>query len=103
MVKLIDEFKQGWQGISSPPLAMALAFAAICLVLATAARWGLAQIRPDVFFTPYIPAVFFATALGGLSVGALTAIIGGLLGVFLNFSDAAPDFSRMILLLIFWA
>src|ERR1700760_1585156 len=101
MVKLIDEFKQGWQGISSPPLAMALAFAAICLVLATVARWGLAQIRPDVFFTPYFPAVFFATAVGGSRIGTGTAV--GVLGVALNFSSAVADSARLALLLIFWA
>jgi len=65
-------------------------------------RWGLAQIRPDVFFTPYIPAVFFATALGGLWIGVLTTIVGGALGVVVNFGDTTADFARIVLMLIFW-
>jgi len=67
------------------------------------ARWGLAQIRPDVFFTPYFPAVFFATAVGGFRIGAATAIAGGALGVAVNFSDAMADPARFALLLMFWA
>src|SRR5438128_2112702 len=65
MKKLIDEFRRGWQGISQPSLLFSTAFAAGCLVLSTIARWGVAQIRPDVFFTPYFPAVFLAAAVGG--------------------------------------
>jgi two-component sensor histidine kinase len=71
--------------------------------LATASRWGLAQIRPDVFFTPYFPAVFFATAFGGFRIGTLTAIAGGALGVTMNFSDTVADPARIALLVIFWA
>ena len=67
------------------------------------ARWGLAQIRPDVFFTPYFPAVFFATAVGGFRIGIATAIAGGALGVTVNFSSALADSARFALLLIFWA
>jgi two-component sensor histidine kinase len=66
-------------------------------------RWGLAQMRPDVFFTPYFPAVFFATAVGGSRIGSGTAVAGGLLGVVINFSSAAADTARFALLLIFWA
>ncbi len=99
----MDEFRRGWHGISDvTPLASA-GFAASFLALATAARWGLAQIRPDVFFTPYIPAVFFATALGGLRIGILTAIASGALGVFFNFGGTAVDSARVALLIIFWA
>src|SRR3984893_18819264 len=103
MMKLIDEFRRGWQGISQPSPLFGTGFAGCCLVLATATRWGLAQIRPDVFFTPYIPAVFFATAFGGLRIGIVTALAGGALGVGINFSDAAVDSARFALLLIFWA
>ena len=86
MKKLIDEFRRGWQGISQPSLLFSTGFAAGCLALSTIARWGIAQIRPDVFFTPYFPAVFFATALGGFRIGIATALASGLLGVVLNFS-----------------
>jgi two-component sensor histidine kinase len=101
MAKLIDEFRRGWNGTSPPSPSFSLGFAAACVVLSTAARWGLAQIRPDVFFTPYIPAVFFAAAFGGLRVGIAAALAGGLLGVTVNFSEARADFARLALMVIY--
>src|SRR6186997_1987110 len=65
MGKWIDEFRLSWRGISPPSPLLGGGFAAGCLALSTAARWGLALVRPDVFFTPYFPAVVFATAFGG--------------------------------------
>jgi len=103
MGKLTDEFRRIWQGISQPSPLFSIGFAAACLALATVARWCLSLIRPDVFFTPYFPAVFFATAFGGYRIGIPTAIAGGLLGVTVNFGDAAPDSARLALLMIFWA
>jgi two-component sensor histidine kinase len=103
MVKLIDEFRRGWQGISQPSPLFSIGFAAACLVLATATRWCLALIRPDVFFTPYFPAVVFATAFGGSRIGIVTALAGGALGVTVNFSAAPTDFARFALLIIFLA
>ncbi len=107
IVKLIDEFRQefrqGWQGIAQPSLIFSGGFAVCCLALATAARWGLAQIRPDVFFTPYLPAVFFATAVGGLRIGVMTAIAGGALGVAVNFDHVTVDAARFALLVIYLA
>ena len=103
MNKLIDEFRRGWHGISQPSLLFSTLFAAGCLVLSTIARWGVAQIRPDVFFTPYFPAVFLAAAIGGARFGIATAIAGGLLGVTVNFSSTTADPARIALLLMFWA
>src|SRR6185369_3373469 len=103
MTKLIDEFRHGWQGISQPSPLFSTGFAVACLALATVARWGLAQIRPDVFFTPYFPAVFFATAVGGSRIGIGAAIASGMLGVVINFSSVLADSARFALLLIFWA
>src|SRR2546423_15089423 len=103
MTKLINEFRHGWQGISQPSALFSIGFAILCLASATMARWGLAQIRPDVFFTPYFPAVFFASALGGFRVGTATAIAGGALGVGIRFGDTAADPARLALLAIFWA
>jgi two-component sensor histidine kinase len=84
---------------------MGVGFAAACLLAATAVRWGMAHIRPDVFFTPYFPAVFFAAAFGGLRIGMVTALIGGLLGLGLDFgpgpSPAATESARLTLLLIY--
>src|ERR1700674_4404592 len=101
MVKLIDEFRRGWQGTSEPSPLFSIGFAASCLVLATAARWFLSLIRPDVFFTPYFPAVFFATAFGGYRLGIATAILSGALGVVLNFGGGQTDFAKLALLIIF--
>jgi two-component sensor histidine kinase len=103
MAKLIDEFWRGWQGTSQPRLSLAIGFAIVCIALATLGRWGLAQIRPDVFFTPYFPAVVLATMFGGYRIGILTAIAAGALGVTVNFSDARADSARIVLLLIYWA
>jgi two-component sensor histidine kinase len=102
MAKLIDEFRHGWQGISQPSPLFSAGFAVFCLALATAARWGLAQLRPDVFFTPYFPAVFFATAVGGSRIGVGAAVASGMLGVIINFSSTLADSARFALLLIFW-
>ena len=102
MKKLTDEFRRGWHGTSQPSPIFSVGFAICCLALATVARWGLAQIRPDVFFTPYLPAVFFATALGGARMGIVTAIASGALGVSVDFSDARADPARLALLLIYW-
>jgi two-component sensor histidine kinase len=101
MAKLIDEFRRGWQGTAQPSPLFSIGFALSCLALATAARWCLSLIRPDVFFTPYFPAVFFATAFGGLRIGIATALAGGLLGVTVTFGGAPADFARLALLVIF--
>ena len=103
MGKLLDEFRRGWQGISQPSPLFSIGFAVACIGLATLARWVLSLIRPDVFFTPYFPAVVFATAFGGFRIGIVTALAGGLLGVTLNFSNGMTDFARFALLLIFLA
>ena len=98
MGKLIDEFRLAWRGISPPSPLLGIGFAAGCLALSTAARWGLAQVRPDVFFTPYFPAVVFATAFGGFRLGLGTALAGGVLGMALNFGETTADFARLALL-----
>jgi two-component sensor histidine kinase len=101
MTKLIDEFRRGWQGTSQPSPLFGFGFALSCIALATLARWCLSLIRPDVYFTPYFPAVFFATAFGGFRIGIMTALAGGALGVTVNFSDASTDAARLALLAIF--
>src|SRR5664279_6534846 len=101
MAKLIDQFRLVWQGITQPSPLFSVGFAAFCLALSTAARWCLSLIRPDVFFTPYFPAVFFATAFGGFRIGIVTALAGGALGVSVNFSEAPADAARLALLVIY--
>ena len=101
MARLIDEFRRGWQGTSQPTVIFNIGFAVACLTLATMARWLLSLLRPDVYFTPYFPAVFFATAFGGLRLGIATAVAGATLGVTFDFSDSPADFARLILLAIY--
>jgi two-component sensor histidine kinase len=102
MAKWIDEFRLSWQGISQPSPLFSAGFAAACVALSTLARWCLAMIRPDVFFIPYFPAVFFATAFGGVRVGIATALAGGALGLTVNFNAGSADSARFALLGIFW-
>ena len=101
MGKLIEEFRLAWRGISPPSPLFGIGFAVFCLALSTAARWGLSQIRPDVFFTPYFPAVVFATAFGGFRLGIATALAGGALGMTVNFGGAAADLARLALLAVY--
>src|SRR3954447_23515470 len=96
-----DEFRRGWLGISQPSLPLGLGFAAFCMVLATAARWALTLIRPELAFVTYFPAVLFATAFGGFRIGLVTAVAGCLLGTFLSFGDPPSDAALPLLLLIY--
>jgi two-component sensor histidine kinase len=101
MGKWAEEFRRGWQGIAQPSLLLGAGFAAFCLLLATAARWGLSLIRPELAFAPYFPAVLFATAFGGFRMGMLTTAVGGLLGIVMSFGETAADSTKMALLLIY--
>jgi two-component sensor histidine kinase len=101
MGKLIDEFRRAWQGTSLPSPLFSIGFAACCLALSSMARWCLSMIRPVVFFTPYVPAILFATAFGGFRIGILTALVAGTLGLTLNFGDGSIDLARLALLVIF--
>lgn len=101
MARWTDEFRRGWRGISQPSLLLSVGFAAFCLALATAARWGLSLIRPELAFAPYFPAVLFATAFGGFRVGVATVAVGGLLGAVVAFDDTPADSAKPLLLLIY--
>src|ERR1700710_567968 len=101
MGKWIDEFRRIWRGTSQPSPLFSIGFATACLALSTVARWCLSLIRPDVFFTPYFPAVFFATAFGGFRLGVMTSLIGAVLGMTINFSPAPAELSRLALLAIY--
>ena len=103
MAKWIDEFRRGWQGISQPSPLLSIGFAVFCLALATLARWGMALLRPDIFFTPYFPAMFFAAAFGGLWAGIATVLAGSALGLILNFGHTPIDLARLALMIIFLA
>src|SRR5690242_16253026 len=101
MTRLIDDIVRIWRGEQQPSLAWSGTFAAMCLVIATAFRFCLAHLRPDVFFTPYIPAVFFATAMGGSAIGIASAVIGAALGLLLDFGGAQLDLARVMLMALY--
>ncbi|CCE03389.1 HWE histidine kinase domain-containing protein [Bradyrhizobium sp. STM 3809] len=101
MTRLIEDIKQVWRGERQATLAWSCIFAILCLAIATAIRFGMAQIRPDIFFTPYIPAVFFATAIGGSGVGLATAILGAALGLALDFGGGPADGARLALMAMY--
>ena len=101
MEKLIEEFRQGWQGVTRPSPLFNIGFASSCVALATGARWCLSLLRPDVYFVPYFPAVLFATAFGGVRIGIATALAGGTLGLTLSFGGAQSDIARLILFAIY--
>src|ERR1700758_1095585 len=103
MTSLTDEFRKGWQGISRPSLLFSVGFSGTCLALSTGARWILSNLRPDVYFTPYFPAVFFATAIGGYRIGIATAGVAGALGIAVNFGDAPGSFLPRIVLFVIFA
>ena len=102
-MKLIDEFQRGWHGEAQPSPLFSIGFVLLCLALSTAARWSMSLIRPDIFFTPYIPAVFFATAVAGWRWGAVAAIASGALGVAVTFGSGHADAARLALMLIYLA
>ena len=89
MLKWLTEFRRGWQGVSAPPAVLSVGFAAFCLLGGTCLRRIVAQFRPDLPFSLYLPAVVFASVFGGLRVGVATLVSGGLLGFLLTFA-AAP-------------
>ncbi|MCW5700977.1 MAG: HWE histidine kinase domain-containing protein [Xanthobacteraceae bacterium] len=101
MARLIDEFRRGWLGGSKPPLLLAISIAIVTLALSTLTRWGFAQVRPDIFFTPYVPAVVLTTMFGGYRIGVPTALAAGALGMTVNFGDTTADAARFVLLAIF--
>jgi two-component sensor histidine kinase len=80
---------------------MSLAFAIFCLTAATAVRWAVSTIRPDVPFSPYYPAILFVTVFSGFKMGLVTAICGGILALFVEFSGAPAGTTNAALLVIY--
>jgi two-component sensor histidine kinase len=101
MLKWTEELRRGWLGISEPPALLSYGMAVIFLLFSTAFRFSISLIRPDVPYSPYLPAVFFATAFGGLRAGIPTAIGGALLGLTLNFGEAPSGLATIALVAIY--
>ncbi|MBS0530591.1 MAG: sensor histidine kinase, partial [Proteobacteria bacterium] len=101
MAKWIEEFRRGWQGISEPPAVLSFSLAAICLVLSTAFRFGISLLRPDVPYSPYLPAVLVTAAFGGSRAGIAAAIGGAALGLALDFGEAPRGLSAVAIVTVY--
>jgi two-component sensor histidine kinase len=93
--------RQIWRGEKDAGPIASGGFVVLCLALATAARWGIAQIRDDVPFTLYIPAVLLTTVFGGLRVGVLAAVLGAVLGYAIGFNGTPTGSAPVALLAIY--
>ncbi len=101
-MKWIDEFRDGWRGRNEPSIALKISFSAFCLLVATLVRFGFSLIRnSDVPFSPYYPAILFATIFGGVRMGALTAAIGGVSGLAVNFGGPLDGPAKVSLFVIY--
>ncbi|WP_438276144.1 sensor histidine kinase [Nitrobacter sp.] len=101
MANWIEEFRHGWQGVSEPPAILGLGLAAVCLTLSTAFRFGISMLRPDVPYSPYLPAVFVAAAFGGERAGIAAAVGGAILGLMLDFGGAAQGLAAAVLIAVY--
>jgi len=97
----IDEFLKGWRGLREPPRALTVSFAVACLAASTALRFGLSLLRPDLPFTPYVPAVVLATVLGGIRTGSITALTGVALGYALHFGAGPTGAAKFALAVVY--
>ncbi|WP_315831033.1 sensor histidine kinase [Bradyrhizobium prioriisuperbiae] len=102
-MKWVDELLGSWRGTAEPSAPLIWGFAAACLAASTLIRWGISSLRPDITFTPYFPAVLFATLLGGFRAGVATTIAGACLGYIVHFGDAPSGGAKVALLLIYAA
>jgi two-component sensor histidine kinase len=101
MAKWTEEFRRGWQGISEPPAALSFGLAAVCLVLSTAFRFSISLLRPDVPYSPYLPAVLVTAAFGGSRAGVAAAIGGAALGLTLDFGEAPAGLAAAALVAVY--
>ena len=70
-----------WPSRVRPGSAEAYAFATMCVVIASLARWGLGLLSEGILvFATYYPAVLFSALIGGVWVGTFAAILGGIIG-----------------------
>jgi two-component sensor histidine kinase len=97
-MKWVNEFLNAWRGRSDPSFALKMAFSAFCLVEATLLRFGFSLVHSDVAFSPYYPAILFATFFGGIWTGIITAILGGVLGFALDFGEPVLSTTKASLL-----
>jgi hypothetical protein len=97
----LTQFKQVWRGEREAAASTACGFVVVCLVLATAARWGIAEMRVDQPFALYLPAVLLTTVFGGVRAGIWTSVLGAILGYSIDFEAAPTGAARMALLVLY--
>src|SRR4051812_8239161 len=97
----LTKFQQIWRGDRRAAPTASLGFVIVCMAAATAARWGISQIRADVPFSLYYPAVLLTTVFGGGRVGLAAALAGAVLGTAVDFEDAPTGRARFALLAIY--
>jgi two-component sensor histidine kinase len=74
-------YRVNWQSHVRPGSAEAYAFATMCVVTASLARWGLGLLSEGILvFATYYPAVLFSALIGGAGAGTFAAILGGVIG-----------------------
>jgi two-component sensor histidine kinase len=100
--KWIDEFRRGWQGVTEPPAVLGFGLAAASLALATAFRFAISLIRPDLPYSPYLLAVFVAAAFGGERPGVAAAAGGAVLGFMLDFGEAPRGLAAAVLIAVYF-
>lgn len=87
-----DDFKAIWRGERESATWFAYSFAALCVGAALLLRWSLSFWRPDVLpFTTFYAAIIFATIVGGRRPGLFAAVLGGLLGGTVHFTEMASS------------
>jgi two-component sensor histidine kinase len=100
-MKWTDEFLAAWRSASAPSWPVKYGFAVVCILAATAFRWGMSLLRPDLPFTPQIPAVVLATVLGGVAPGLVACFAGAALGYLLDFGESPAEGPKLALLAIY--
>lgn len=87
MTSLRDN-RSAWRGGTSP-LHLVILFGALCLLVCTGIRAGISQLRPDLPFSPYVPAIVLVTMFAGVRSGIVTAVVGAILGFVLSFGPSS--------------
>ena len=100
-MKWIDEFRDAWRVQVEPSMTIKVLFSAFCLLAATIVRFGFSFIRSEVPYSPYYPAILFATIVGGIRTGIVTAIAGGALGFASTFDETLSITTKASLLIIY--
>jgi two-component sensor histidine kinase len=85
-----------------PSAIVGFTLAGSCLILATALRFGISLLRPDVPYSPYLPAVLVAAMFGGARAGIAAAIGGVALALMLDFGGAPRGLSAAVLVGVYF-